>query len=387
MIELTKILLIEDNEDDRMLIERCLLKCATTKYSISGVPTGEEGIALIGSQAFACVLLDYSLPGRNGIEILKAIRLKHPFVPVVMLTGLGNETVAVAAMREGAQDYLAKSTITPEKLEHLIRGAIKHCAMQFHIIEQRDTLGIFARALAHDLKEPIRTLQAMLDVVRQEVSFPGETLEYFQSIQNCAARMAALIDTVRTYTRLDAARRAVCDECDAGQVVEAAIGNIGQLIREREAVISFDTLPTILVNRTQAVQVVQNLLSNAIRHCEIKPRIAISAIETEDFWHLHVSDNGPGISEEETVKLFKPFTRFSRVDNQGLGLGLAICKKVMDLHRGKIWCEPPSGSGATFVLGFPKVVEAEPKINFPDVMAGSFLLDPPHNPFFPQRPS
>jgi signal transduction histidine kinase len=69
-----------------------------------------------------------------------------------------------------------------------------------------------------------------------------------------------------------------------------------------------------------------------------------------------VRDNGPGVSEEETEKLFKPFMRFSHQDTQGLGLGLAICKKLMDLHRGRIWCEPPSGSGATFSLSFPKDV-------------------------------
>jgi signal transduction histidine kinase len=317
------------------------------------------------------VLLDYSLPGRNGVEILKRIRSTHPFVPVVMLTGLGNETVAVAAMQAGAQNYLAKSTITPQALEHLIQGAIQYCAMQSRIVEQHETLGVFARALAHDLKEPIRTLQSMLDVLRQEATFPGETLGYFQSIQNCAGRMAVLIDTVRAYTKLDSVRRAVCDECDVNDLVEAAMDNIRALIREREAVITLSHLPRILVNRTHVTQILQNLLSNAIRHCECPPRITVSAVETPRFWKLCVSDNGPGVNEEEFKKLFKPFTRFSRLDTDGLGLGLAICKKLMDLHRGRIWCESPAGAGATFVLSFPKSVAVEPEARFSDAWADS----------------
>ena len=86
------------------------------------------------------MLLDYSLPGRNGVEILKRIRAKHPFVPVVMLTGLGNEKVAVAAMQEGAQNYISKATIDPETLAHVIQVAIQHCRMQNRISEQRGSL-------------------------------------------------------------------------------------------------------------------------------------------------------------------------------------------------------------------------------------------------------
>src|SRR5882757_11495146 len=147
MIAQTNILLIDDSEDDRMLFRRCLKKSEARNFAVTEAANGEDGLIEFNRQAFACVLLDYSLPGRDGIEILKRIRAIQAFVPVVMLTGLGNEKVAVAAMREGAQDYLAKSTITAETLEHIIDGAIEHCEMQGHIAEQRATLEIFSRAM------------------------------------------------------------------------------------------------------------------------------------------------------------------------------------------------------------------------------------------------
>jgi len=86
--------------------------------------------------------------------VLKRIHARHPHIPVVMLTGQGNETVAVAAMREGAQNYISKSTITPDAIQRAIQVAIEHCSMEKRINEQRNSLEIFARALAHDLKEP-----------------------------------------------------------------------------------------------------------------------------------------------------------------------------------------------------------------------------------------
>ena len=204
MSDALRVLIIDDSEDDRILYRRALRKAPDIAYDIVEADNGDRGWRLIEETAPACVLLDYSLPGHNGIEVLKRLRVHHPFVPVVMLTGQGNEAVAVAAMREGAQDYIVKSTITPDAIQRAIRVAIDHCAMEKRIGEQRDSLEIFTRALAHDLKEPIRTIKSFLDllVTRQE-RLPTKAQDYFKYISNAADRMAALIDAVYSYTRLD----------------------------------------------------------------------------------------------------------------------------------------------------------------------------------------
>jgi light-regulated signal transduction histidine kinase (bacteriophytochrome) len=253
------------------------------------------------------------------VEILKRIRVRHPFVAVVMLTGLGNEKVAVAAMLEGAQNYISKSTIDPQTLAHVVAVAIQHCRMQSRISEQRGSLDIFARALAHDLKEPVRTIRTLLDLVNAEVSFEGKTNDHFQSMRYAAERMTSLIDTVYIYTRLDGAEQTKLDLCEANHLVEAAKQNISHLIRERQAVISCPPLPQISMNREQAIQVFQNLLCNAIQNCTTAPHVHIAADETPDLWLFRVSDNGPGIGKEDVEKLFQPFKRLSRHDMQGPG--------------------------------------------------------------------
>src|SRR5262245_51234057 len=100
------ILVIDDSEDDRGLYRRTL--AASGRYDVIEAQDGDRGLAMVDEHAPDCILLDYSLPGRNGVEVLKRLRVQHPFAPVIMLTGQGNETVAVAAMREGAQNYLSK---------------------------------------------------------------------------------------------------------------------------------------------------------------------------------------------------------------------------------------------------------------------------------------
>jgi signal transduction histidine kinase len=361
MNDAAKILIIDDSEDDRLLYHRCLQKAAVS-CTVVEAATGEEGLASLDCKQFACVLLDYSLPGRNGLEILKRIRTKHPFVPVVMLTGQGNEKIAVAAMQEGAQNYISKSSIDPQSLEHVIRGAIQHGAMQNRISTQRGSLDVFARALAHDLKEPVRQIRTLLNLVVGEVAFAGKTKDHFDSIQYAAERMNALIDTVYVYTRLDGAEQTDREACDANEVFEAAKDNIKLLIRERQAVITWPPLPQILVNRMQATQVFQQLLSNAIRHCTTTPQIGIEVDEAPGHWAFRVRDNGPGIAAEDTEKLFQPFKRLSHTDMQGPGLGLATCRKIVELHDGKIWHEPNGGHGATFVFTIPKMTLPGPAV-------------------------
>ena len=138
-----------------------------------------RGWRILDKEQPSCVLLDYSLPGRNGVEVLKRIRSRHPFLPVVMLTGQGNENVAVAAMQHGAQNYISKSSITLETLEHVVRMATQHCMMQKRIHEQRTSLEVFTRALAHDLKEPVRTIRSFADLIAQTEQFLRKTTKAF----------------------------------------------------------------------------------------------------------------------------------------------------------------------------------------------------------------
>jgi DNA-binding NtrC family response regulator len=201
MNDATTILIIDDSEDDRLVYRRALAKGVEATYEIFNVGEGEAGLSRIAQEPPDCVLLDYSLPGRNGVDVLKHLRTAYPFVPVVMLTGQGSEAIAVEAIQAGAQNYLSKATISTETIERAIRVAIEHCALQRRIHDQQTSLEIFTRALAHDLKEPVRTIRSFVDLLTTQETLSPKGSGYFNHIAKAADRMAALIDAVYSYTK------------------------------------------------------------------------------------------------------------------------------------------------------------------------------------------
>jgi CheY-like chemotaxis protein len=227
--------------------------------------------------------------------------------------------------------------------------------------DQRASLEIFTRALAHDLKEPVRTISSFVSLFSKEANISPQGRDYLTYIQNAAGRMGELIETVYLYLRLEGNGDVAAKEvCDAEKIVEEARENIGSLIKERGAVISARHMPkNISANRMQFLQVIQNLLCNAIHHCETAPLITLEAEEAPDHWRFSVSDNGPGVDATAREKIFEPFKRMLRHDQQGLGMGLAICRRIVELHGGKIWCEAARTGGACFVFTLPKTESAK----------------------------
>ncbi len=355
MSDVLRILIIDDSEDDRDLYRRALQKSVTARYEIQEAETGDAGLKRVEEREPDCILLDYSLPGQNGIEVLKRVRAERPHVPVVMLTGQGNEAIAVTAIREGAQNYISKSTITPDTIHRAIQVAIEHCAMERRIDEQRRSLEIFTRALAHDLKEPVRTIKSFLDLLGTQENFSERGKNHFSVLRKAADRMGSMIDTVHYYTRLDGTPADIPKEpCNAASVLEEAKENLSELIRERKPRIVADPLPYVMANRAQLLQVLQNLLHNAIQHGGTPPELRISTRDENGFCEIRVSDNGPGIGEAERARLFAPFTRLAGDNARGLGMGLAVCKRIVESHGGRIAYTPAEGGGACFVFTLPK---------------------------------
>lgn len=350
------ILIIDDSADDRELCKRSLKKALGGAPQFMEADSGEHGLQSVADHSPACVLLDYSLPKRNGIEILKQLRERHPFVPVVMMTGQGSEAVAVSAIHEGAQNYIAKSSITPETLERVIRLAIEHCALEKRIYDQRTSLEIFTRALAHDLKEPVRTIGSFVELMERHKNSPEKMEKYFRHVRDAAARMAMLIDTVFLYTQLDAPERLQRERCDMNHVLGEAKDNLGQLIRERGASVTSDPLPDVLAYRAHMLQVLQNLVANAIHHNDKPTAIHVHADERSGNWLFSVRDNGPGIAPEYLDRIFTPFKRLGHTED-GAGLGLSICRKIIELQGGRIWCESSPGDGAVFFFTLPKLAD------------------------------
>ena len=218
----------------------------------------------------------------------------------------------------------------------------------------------FAYVASHDLQEPLRMITSYLQLLqrRYEDDLDSQAHEFIGFAVDGARRMRALILALLDYSRVDTHARSH-EPTDLNKVVAQATGNLREATRESGAGITFDPLPTVAADEAQLVQLFQNLLGNAIKfRRDVAPEIHISASRDDDRWVIAHRDNGIGISEEYRARIFDIFQRLhTRDEYPGTGIGLAICKKIVELHGGEIWVESEDGAGTTFLFSFPVIDE------------------------------
>jgi two-component system, chemotaxis family, sensor kinase Cph1 len=214
----------------------------------------------------------------------------------------------------------------------------------------------FAYVASHDLQEPLNQVANYVQLLemRYSTSLDEDATEFINYAVEGVSLMQTLIDDVLAYSKVD--MQAVEFElADANLPLERALTHLRQRAVETKAIITHDTLPTVMADSTQLMQLFQNLVGNAIkfRSDEI-PKIHIGVTRLEDEWLFSVFDNGIGIDPKFSERIFVIFQRLhTRDEYPGTGMGLAICKKIIECHRGRIWVESQLGEGATFYFTIP----------------------------------
>lgn len=214
----------------------------------------------------------------------------------------------------------------------------------------------FLYIASHDLNEPVRTIKVMAEMLdRKFAPQLGEEGRQFTSfIHNAAERMSALIRSLLDYGRIG--KDSVREVADVSEIVQEAIDDLSALIHESGAKVSVGPMPTMPVYRHDLRQMFQNLIANAIkfRREGVVPQITISSEPKFGHRQFTVRDNGMGISPEHLDKIFEMFRKLhSPNDFEGTGIGLAHCRKIAELHRGRIWANSVPGQGSTFYFTIP----------------------------------
>jgi len=354
--------------------------------------SGREALEHLLKTDIAIVLMDVSMPELDGFELAEIIH-QHPryqktaiiFVSAVHLTDLDQ----LRGYRHGAVDYLAVPVV-PEllrakvsvfaelyrktrQLEQLNNELERRVTERTEELQQKieettqlnatlrrtnEELQQFAYVASHDLQEPLRMVLSFVQLMakRYQGKLDTDADEFIGYAVEGAQRMEALIHALLAYSRVGTAgQEFTLTDCEA--VLTQTLDDLRKAVEESGAEVTHDPLPQVRADTVQLRQVFQNLLSNAIKfRNQIPPHIHVSARQEGEHWLFSVQDNGIGINPEYTERIFVIFQRLHtrRENPDGTGIGLAICKKVIERHGGRIWVESQPGAGATFFFTLPQ---------------------------------
>jgi len=219
-----------------------------------------------------------------------------------------------------------------------------------------EDLSQFAYVASHDLRSPLQTVLQFTQLLERRYGEQlGDGKELLNYITAGAKRMAALIEDLLKYATLSASAADAQGEVSAKEQLEKSMANLEASIAQSGASVTYDALPSLHIDGTSLVQIFQNLIGNAIHYrSKARPQIHISTEESPGEWLFSCRDNGIGIAREYQTQIFEPFKRLHGADRPGSGIGLAVCKRIVERYRGRIWVESQPDQGSTFFFTLPK---------------------------------
>ncbi|MGA9040109.1 MAG: ATP-binding protein [Terriglobales bacterium] len=368
-----RVLLVEDDAADRDLILRELGK-GEFEIVCEVVQTADEFRRRVRTNCPDVVLSDYNLGQWRGTEALEILREEGLDIPLILVSGALGDVTAVECIKQGVTDYVLKDSLA--RLSVALRGALKdkkaredRQRAQESLAQKVEELASsnrdleqFAYVASHDLQEPLRMVAAYTQLLadRYRGKLDDQADKYINYAVDGAARMQSLIHDLLALSRVGR-QETELKNTNCNEVVTQAVKDLQASILESGAVINVGSLPWLKANETQLKQVFQNLIGNAIKFRGSRsPVIDIAAQRQGANWIFSIADNGIGISPEHAENVFIIFNRLhTRTEYPGNGIGLAICKKIVERQGGKIEALPRDGGGTIFRLTLPAGRPAE----------------------------
>lgn len=356
-----KLLIVDDDNADRQQILRSIshsgLDCEC-KEAISI----DEALTALHEESFDCIILDYYLPGLDGLGGISALLERDSFMPLIMSTGQGNERVATQAIKLGAMDYINKAHLNADLIRQAIENALERGRLNRKLAEQQAALAGFARVLVHDIKAPVQSIFGFARIIEVSLGQPKfdvkSTIQLSQRLALGALRLVEMVDALHAYTQAD--KEPELKDTALNDVMSNVLTNLNAMIEKTGASVTHEKLPFVMGDAARLTQLLQNLVANAIKYCQAdRPEVHIGARLHEGRYIVEIRDNGIGIPEKDCQIVFQPFKRLhTQGEYEGTGLGLATCKKIVEQHGGSIWCKSAPGKGTSFFFTLQSVIES-----------------------------
>jgi signal transduction histidine kinase len=335
-------------------------------YSPIIVKTGRQALDKASKRSPDLVLLDYRLPDMDGTMVLKELKTIDESLPVVIMTGFGHEKLAAEVIKLGAMDYLAKPFKSGELLE-----SIEKTFRKVNEIKKQQELeklllwGKLFPFVAHEIRTPLHSIGGALTLIKNRHQNDKTTARALQIIHEEIVRLNEFVNQCLDFSR--STSRDGFSLLNINETVNSCIQLMSPFLRSTRKKLQVDTkldgaLPPVFANPGEMKQVLINLLRNAVEAIPKEGRIIVETTRTKDGGQeqaeIKVVDSGVGISQDDIADVFTPF--FSR-KRTGVGLGLAICRKIIqENHHGQIRLESKPSEGTTISVILPIAVRKEP---------------------------
>ncbi len=384
------VLLVEDSPDDATLIREMLAETNGPGFRVERVDCLWDGLERLAQNGIDFVLLDLSLPDSVGLPTFLAARTEAHGVPIVVLTGLADETVAATTIHAGAQDYLIKGEVSGPLIARSIRYAIE----RHRVLEELDHVGRkqlrmkdeFLSHVSHELRLPLSVIHQFVTILLDGLAggLIPEQREYLGIALGNVNRLRSMVDELLEVTRAETGKLTVeAEPTSVARVIADVLNTFRVAAAQKVLCLSGDVsdlLPPALADPERLRQILTNLIDNAIKFTPEHGTVTVRAgffENDKDFLCISVADTGCGISPEAAPRIFDRFYQESGTvegHRKGLGLGLYICRELVSRHGGRIWVESRPGQGSVFSFTLP--VFSLPHLLFPILIEKGQVRNP-----------
>ncbi len=359
------ILVVDDQPQNIELLEAHLVPQG---YAIITAASGAEALEKLSGNQIDLVLLDVMMPGMDGFEVCRTLKQKTDYLPVIMITSLGDRDSRIRGIESGADDFLSKpfdSTELKLKIKNFLKTKYLYDKVEKGyreikaLDELKDSLTSF---IVHDLRNPLTGIMGYLDLLSTSNSLEEQDSAYVEKAMLSVEMMIGMISNLLDMAKIENNEIKIkAEDCELKEVVSSAIRIMAPMLDEQAIHLFNKTNETnvgIKVQRDLIERLVQNLVSNAIRYTPKQGNILIESVldEKSRLVVVSVSDSGCGIPKEYQQKIFDKFATVETKEKRirgSTGLGLTFCKLVVELHGGKIWVEDRNGGGSIFRFTLP----------------------------------
>ncbi len=352
-----KALIIEDSDEHALLLEKYLSHLGDDQppFLVAKTDTLGKGLDTLSITRFDLILLDLTLPDSDGLDTFKRVYAVAPRVPIIICSGLDDETLALQSIAQGAQDYLIKGEFTEEMFLKIVRYALQRRLAQKQMEE-------FINMVVHELRSPLMTTIEGLSQMRDGIlgDITAEQNEYITLMMKEMKRLTEVVGNLLDVTLIE------IDKMELHREVISMVDLVKEINRGLQLRIKSKGLTLtesfsnsnleISVDKDKIIQVFMNLLSNAIKFTE-EGKIEVDVSEKDDCIVCCVSDTGRGIPKDSMHMLFDKYKQFGKRatgGERGSGLGLSIARGIVMAHKGKMWVESKEGEGTQFYFTLPK---------------------------------